>query len=339
LFTDGTGSRVTGVRLRDRRLNAGAPLREVYGSLIVDASGRGSQLPDWLAEIGRRNVREDFIDAGMTYASRFYAVPAAALRGWRAAYVQAALPKAPRGGILFPIEHDRWHLTLFGYANAAPPTDERGFRAFGDALRSPILADILRHATPLTQIVSHRRTANCWRRFDEIADWPDGLIAVGDALCCFDPVYGQGMTTGILSALEMKAQLDAEWRDASTVPRGYARRVQRRMLRAIEPAWNFATSEDLRLVSTVGRKLGRRERLLQRYLDSVVATSTADTFVRGRLLSVMNMLTGPETLMRPSVVWRVIRHLCGSNARPEPLWAEAGAGQELAMEALVRQAS
>jgi len=79
-----------------------------------------------------------------------------------------------------------------------------------DSLRSSVLADVLRHATPLTPIVAHRRIENRWRRFDEISNWPDGLVAVGDSVCCFDPVYGQGMTTGIFGALALASSLDAE---------------------------------------------------------------------------------------------------------------------------------
>ena len=46
--------------------------------------------------------------------------------------------------------------------------------------------------------------ANRWRRYDR---WPAklaGFVALGDAACAFNPVYGQGMTTGALSALTLR---------------------------------------------------------------------------------------------------------------------------------------
>ena len=110
LVTDDLGLRVTGVRVRDRRYDVSTPTGELQGDLVVDATGRGSQLSDWLEALGRPRVREEVIDAGMTYASRFYALRPNALRGWRAAYVQAALPRHLRGGILFPVEESRFHL-------------------------------------------------------------------------------------------------------------------------------------------------------------------------------------------------------------------------------------
>ncbi len=322
LVTVHSRSRVVGVQARDRRRSGADGRRHVIGDLVVDATGRGSQLPQWLIGMERGPVREQVIDAGMTYASRFFALEDTALDGWRAAYVQAALPGAPQGGILFPVEGNRWHLTLFGYGEAAPRTDEAGFNAFMEELRSPILSDILQHATPLTPIISHRRTANRWRRFDEMENWPEGLIAAGDSVCCFDPVYGQGMTTGILGAMELKARIDEEWSGSGTFQRGFALYVQKQMARVIRPAWDLATSEDLRLATTTGAQLRRRDRLMQKYFDTVVSTATMDTAVRRRLLSVMNMLTGPEMLLHPRVLIGLLGYLCGWHDRPKPLWRE-----------------
>jgi 2-polyprenyl-6-methoxyphenol hydroxylase-like FAD-dependent oxidoreductase len=185
---------------------------------------------------------------------------------------------------------------------------------------------------PLTPIVAHRRTENRWRRYDEVADWPDGLIAAGDSVCCFDPVYGQGMTTGILGALLIQRRFDAEWKGQLAPPRGFARRVQRHLAQVIRPAWNLATSEDLRLETTTGGHLRTRDRLLQAYFDRVVAAATADSRVRRRLLSVMNMMTGPQTLLHPAVLLGVARHACGLTARRPALWPEWPKAEGIAVD-------
>lgn len=319
LLTDERRERVTGVTMRPRGASP-APVRHVHADLVVDTSGRASQLPEWLTAIGRPPVRETIVDAKMAYASRFYAVSRGALGQWRGAYVQPAPPRDPRGGILFPVEGHRFHLTLFGYADGAPPTDETGYLQFLSTLRSPILADILQGARPLTPIIGHRKTANRWRHFDGIADWPEALVAVGDSVCCFDPVYGQGMSTGILGALGLAARLDAEWTGSSS-PAGFAQRAQQDMAAAVRPAWNLATGEDLRLPTTSGGRLRWRDRVLQRYVDTVFAAATVDPTARLRLLSVMHMLEGPEALLHPRTVGRVIRYLVAGGA-PRPLWRD-----------------
>jgi hypothetical protein len=190
------------------------------------------------------------------------------------------------------------------------------------SLRSTILADTLSNATPLTPIVRHRRTENRWRHFEEIGAWPDGLVAVGDSVCCFDPVYGQGMTTGVLGALMLRAQVDAACERGTFEEPGFARTVQKRLVEIVRPAWNLATGEDLRLPTTPGGRLRVRDRVLQRYLDRVIAASTADARVRSRLLAVMNMLARPEALLHPSVMLGVFRYLCGLSPVRPPLWAE-----------------
>jgi len=313
LMTDSSRSQVRGVRLRERQPGT-YPTGELAADLVVDAGGRASQLPDWLQQIGRRRVRELVIDAGMAYSSRFYSIPRAALGGWRALYVQPALPAQPCGGILFPVEGDRFHLTVFGYGRSAPPADDRGLLEFIGRLRSSAIADVVREGTPLTPIVNHRRTENRWRRFDEIEDWPRGLLAVGDSVCCFDPVYGQGMSTGILAARALVDQFDLRGGAAATRP-------QRAVTRIVGPAWDLATGEDLRLDSTVGGRRRLRDRVLQQYLDRVIAASTADPGVRLPLLRVMNMLSGPEVLFAPRTLAAVVRHSIGRAARHE-LWRD-----------------
>jgi len=94
------------------------------------------------------------------------------------------------------------------------------------------------------------------------------------------------------------------------------------MVKVVRPAWNLATGEDLRLETTSGGRLRMRDRWLQRYIDRVIATSTADAMVRRRLLSVMNMLSGPEALLHPLTLAGVVRHFSGWNRTPATLWSE-----------------
>src|SRR5258708_4882981 len=55
---------VTGVRTRDGE--------EVSADLIIDATGRASKLPDWLAAIGARRPIEEAGDSGFIYYSRYF---------------------------------------------------------------------------------------------------------------------------------------------------------------------------------------------------------------------------------------------------------------------------
>jgi hypothetical protein len=104
------------------------------------------------------------------------------------------LPPAPpskRGGVIFPIENSQWLVTLGGYARDYPPTDdEAAFMAFAKDLRSPLLHQAIQNAEPLSEIRGWQQTANLWRRFERLGRWPEGFVAVGDAVRAFNPVYG-----------------------------------------------------------------------------------------------------------------------------------------------------
>ena len=62
-------------------------------------------------------------------------------------------------------------------------------------------------AEPLSPIKTHRATENRLRRFERAKDLPDNFLLLGDAVCAFNPVYGQGMTIAALGALTLQQTL------------------------------------------------------------------------------------------------------------------------------------
>ena len=108
-------------------------------------------------------------------------------------------------GVMFPIEGDRWIVTLQGAGGDAPPTDDGGFVGFARSLRSPILHDAIRFAEPLSPAVAFANTANRRRHFERLRRWPDGFVIVGDGVCAFNPIYGQGMAVAAQTAVVLGA--------------------------------------------------------------------------------------------------------------------------------------
>ena len=110
-------------------------------------------------------------------------------------------------------EDDLWLVTLSGCAKDFPPDDEHGFVDFARTLAFPQIGDALPHAEPLSPIRSWRNTVNRMRHFERMPSWPESFVCVGDAVCSFNPVYGQGMTVAALGSLDLAAELEAEGRD------------------------------------------------------------------------------------------------------------------------------
>lgn len=303
LIPDSKTNRLAGVLIcpraseTDRRVAT-----ELRADLVLDATGRASRAPHWLEDLGYEPPEEIVIDAHLAYASRLYRIPENFDGDWHCAYVQAAPPDQKRGAILFKVEDNRWLVTLIGRAGDTPPSDELGFLDFARSLRVSTIFDAIRMAEPLTPIKTHRATQNRLRRYESTKRLPDNFLLLGDAVCAFNPVYGQGMTTAALGAMELSQCL----READGDLRHLSRRFQKRIAKVNAAPWMLAIGEDYRYRETVGGSPTFMTRFMHRYMDHVVQLATHSVPVRKVLLRAFNMLVPPTALFHPKVLFRVL---------------------------------
>jgi 2-polyprenyl-6-methoxyphenol hydroxylase-like FAD-dependent oxidoreductase len=237
------------------------------------------------------------------YASRIYKRRPDQARDCSGVYVQPAPPTFTRGGVILPLEGDRWHITLAGGSGDYPPTDERQFIDFARSLRSPRLYEIIEQAEPLSPVSGFGATENRWRHYERMERWPDGLVILGDAACAFNPVYAQGMTTAALAAETLGRCLS---RRRHAGPSGIGREFQRALAKVCAPPWMLATGEDYRYEGAEGGSSSAFTRLMHRYVDRVVRLTTERADVRRVLLEVFHMLRPPSALFQPWIVARAL---------------------------------
>jgi 2-polyprenyl-6-methoxyphenol hydroxylase-like FAD-dependent oxidoreductase len=299
------GSRVAGVRLRSRTAD-GEPEpggAVVAADLVVVADGRNSRLPEWLAALGYKPPDETVVNSFQGYASRLYRPPAEFESDWKALYIQQAPPRDPRGGLVSPVEGGLWLVSLVGGDGDYPPTDESGFLAFARGLRSPALYQAIAGAEPLTPIAGQRATENRRRHYDRLGRFPDGVVALGDAVCAFNPVYGQGMTAAALGA----EVLDHWLREGSSHSGpGRSRVFQCRLARATAAAWQLSAGADFCFRTTEGPPQGPVGRLTGCYIAAVTRAATRRPWVRRRLTEVLHLLRPPSALLGPGVLTRLV---------------------------------
>ena len=302
-------ARVVGVRTRPRNHGGGglAPTEDRFADLVVDASGRSSRAPEWLRALGYTPPRETTVNAFLGYTSRWYARPTALRADWKLLLVQATPPVGTRGGVVLPVEGDRWIVTLAGAARDYPPTDERAFLDFARSLPSPILAEAIEAAQPLSPIFGYRRTENRLRHCADLPRWPDGFVLIGDAVCAFNPVYGQGMAVCAqeVTVLGRSLRTQRQRRPRGDLT-GLARRFHRELARTHAPAWMLATGEDFRYPTTQGGRPGTTTRLLHWYVDRLIRTATGSPAAHRAFLQVWHMLEPPSALFHPAVMAQVL---------------------------------
>jgi 2-polyprenyl-6-methoxyphenol hydroxylase-like FAD-dependent oxidoreductase len=313
ICVDAMGNRATGVRIQ-RRGDTLSTEEIVHADLIVDASGRGSRLPEWLAALGFTPPTETVVDANAGYATRIYRRPEHFAGGWKALYNIAEAPAQSRGCIVLPMEGDRWYVTLTGLNGDHPPTDEDGFLAFAHSIPVPAFHAALAQAEPLTAPYGYRNAANRLRSYDKLPHYLEGVLAIGDSVYALNPVYGQGMTVAALGAETLDESLRAHLRrHAAADMTGLVRRFQRNLAKVIAAPWQLATGQDMRWPSAAaGHKTDPITRLIQSYFDRVLATMVHSPAVAAAFARVQNMLASPVTLFHPRIVWQLLQ------AQPKP---------------------
>ncbi len=303
--TDASNARVLGVKLEGVGADGACPTT-LLADLVVDASGRTSRTPEWLKSLGYAAPDEQVVNSFIGYASRLYKKPANFKGKFRAVEVASQPPHNPRAAGLWEVEGERWLLTLIGAAKEYPPTDESGFLEFARSLSDPLIYESVRSAEPLSSIHGHRGTENRWRHYERLQRFPKGLVVMGDGVCAFNPIYGQGMTLAAMGAEALNDTLFRALRAGDHELANLARPFHAKLNKNIGPAWLLATSDDFRWPSTVGGKPDWLTRLSYRYIDLLTPLSLTSSEVVEAFLSVANMVKSPAALLHPRILGQLL---------------------------------
>ncbi|MBM3770409.1 MAG: hypothetical protein FJW27_03805 [Acidimicrobiia bacterium] len=222
-------------------------------------------------------------------------------------------PTGKRGGVLIAQEGDRWTLTLIAHFVPAAGEDIEAFRPFAALLPSRDIEDVLRTAEPIGEAMSARFPASIRRRYERLQRFPEGLVVIGDAICSFNPIYGQGMS---VAALEAEA-LGAVVTEART---RIGLRFFRAAARIVDTPWTTAVESDLRMAEAVGPRsaIGNA---INAYVARLQQAAHTDPVLAVRFMRITNLLAHPLSMFAPALMWRVLkgavaRKLRSLNASP-----------------------
>jgi 2-polyprenyl-6-methoxyphenol hydroxylase-like FAD-dependent oxidoreductase len=292
------GTAATGVHCREANGQADA----MDADLIIDASGRGVLTLDLLKSLGRPLPAETTIGMDMSYSTACFVMPDGLARDWQLVLTAADAPKSSRAGFLCPSENNQWIVTLAGMHGEKPPGDWDGFLSFARSLRTQTIYEAIAQAQRIGQIHRFAMPASILRHFERLDNFPRGLLPLGDAICRFNPVFGQGMSVAALEASSLKRLLDASAADADPLAK-LATAYFAEVHEMLKTPWSVANL-DLVFPETSGIRPPDLERTLK-FGAGVLRLAARDPEVHRLMLEVSHLLKPSSVYGAPDFVQRV----------------------------------
>ena len=284
----------------------------VSADFVVDASGRSSHTPEWLNELGYGAPEIEEVNVGIGYTTRTYRRRPDHLDGDVGAILAPKPPRQMRIGFIIAMEGDRWMVTMGGWLGNHCPPDPEGFLDFSRTLVRPDIYQVISRAEPLTDAVTYAFPSNLRRRYDRFARFPSSFLVIGDAMCSFNPLYGQGMSVATLEALALRDCLESApscaevWRPFFKATRAI-----------VDAPWMIAAGSDFAFEGVTGpRPAGNG--IINWYLERVHKAASIDQRVCRAFFDVANLLSPAPSLFHPAIVGRVAR-ACLSRSVPVPV--------------------
>ena len=282
--------RVTGVVVEGDVLRA---------DLVVDCSGRSSRIAHQLESSGVLAPPVSRVRIDCAYASGYLPRSADDFDG-SFLVCGSSPPESFRIGALLPVEDDRWMVTLAGVHGDVPGTDADELLSFARSLPTPAFAQLVERLGPLSSTASYRFPSSQRRHYERVPAPPAGFVALGDAACSFNPIYGQGMSCAALQAHALAAAVADTGVRCDVLPP----RFNRAAARIIDAPWSIAVGADFLHPSTTGPKPPGTD-LANRYTQRLVRATHHSLPLARTFTRVVNLVEPPTALVRPSVVARV----------------------------------
>jgi len=205
LIASQDGSSITGVHWE----SSDGQVHTLHADIVVDASGRGNLTLELLEARSLPRPEEIEIGIDQAYSTAIFERPATGLPNWKSMIVLPSAPTSSRGAFLFPIEGNKWIVSVGGNHGDVPPGDLAGFLEFLKTLRTQTIYNAVKDAKPVGEISRFVLPSSVRRHFEKIRTFPRGLLVVGDGFCRFNPVFGQGMSVAAQEAVILDGLLSA----------------------------------------------------------------------------------------------------------------------------------
>jgi 2-polyprenyl-6-methoxyphenol hydroxylase-like FAD-dependent oxidoreductase len=299
LLASPNGEMVSGVRFE----NDNGASETIATDFVVDASGTGALTLDLLQSTGRPLPEEITIGIDLGYATCVFAIPDDTPADWKGVMTFGQAPHDSRGGLMLPLEGNRWMATIGGRHGDVPSGDAEGFLAYARGLRTPTIYTAISHAERLGGVARYGFRESVRRHFERLDEFPRGLLPIADAICRFNPVYGQGMSVAAQEACLLRALLGRLAGDSDPIA-ALAPTFFAELQTLIEAPWAVATF-DFVFPDTRGQRPADFETTLK-FGIALTRLAAEDPAVHKLTAEVQNLLRPRSAYRDPALIQRVM---------------------------------
>jgi 2-polyprenyl-6-methoxyphenol hydroxylase-like FAD-dependent oxidoreductase len=293
----GAGAR--GVRF----VNGSGRSETLDADLVVDASGRGAPTLTLLDALGWERPQMTEIGVDITYATAVVDIHPNATSEWKAVLALPDPPHLALHSVLLPTEDGRWIIAIADHSATAWIETWDAFLEASRSLITPTVYNALRYAQPPEGIRHYRFPLSTWKHFERMPPMPRGVLPVADALCRFNPIHGQGMSSAAKQARLLQDVLDRAAADAdpiSALQTGFMAEVAS----VLETPWIMSTSADLAFPQTRGERPDNFAEA--RECDAALfRAAVADPVVHRAMIEVAQLLQPHQRLREPDIMRRI----------------------------------
>jgi 2-polyprenyl-6-methoxyphenol hydroxylase-like FAD-dependent oxidoreductase len=274
--------------------------------LVVDASGRGALTLGLLDALGWERPQVTEIGVDISYATAVVQIPANAPRDWKLVLTLPDPPVLATYAVLLPIEAGRWIISIADHGATTRLETWDSFLEASRSLITPTLHQTIRYAKPPDSIRHYRFPASYWKHFERPPRLPRGVLPVADALCRFNPIYGQGMSAAAQQARLLQDVLRRAAAEPDPIAAAQAG-FMADIASVLETPWSMSTSADLAFPETRGERPEKFEEA-RKFEAALFRAVVADPVVHravievGHLLKLQNLLREPDIMRRIEAV-------------------------------------
>ena len=288
---------VTGVRYDE----ANGRSDELAADFIVDASSRGALTLELLDRVGLLRPQETQIGIDLRYATAMFEIPSSAPCDWRAVLHRPAA-QSGRGGLLVPVENNCWQVNLTGMHGQLVPDSVGEFIDFAKTLRTRTIHDAIKDAVPIGPVYRFGFPGSMRRLFERLDSFPDRLLPLGDAICRFNPAFGQGMSVAAQEVGALKRLIEARALDADPL-KGLAQSFFAAIKEFLAAPWAMAESDYIYEKTRGQRPNDFHQRL--KFNLGLQRVAAEDATVHQIMSEVTHLVKPSSALRDPQIVSRV----------------------------------